>query len=289
TRVMLEKDTTIPIHLASARLIGTVEHRLYGPVQGAKVQVGEAATLTGSDGSYDLLTAPQGTHQITVSHPDYDSTRQQVTIGASGSWHDMILTRSICDTVLVEQDASISLSQFEDCADCPDWGGSDRNYGSAEQLKLEYFFRADPGPPRRSFVAQTRILLTLPPLPEGAGRLNMTGLSLLLHPTEEYQRVEWVSMRAMALGSAAWEENSVTWADGPRPSLLPIAAEQVQPGQPLSFDLKQVYRDFDPEGMSVMLQKEEIGEADPAQRLSFWSSEAPIRELRPAIVVKYSY
>lgn len=288
-RVMLENDTTIPIHLASASLTGVVEHRLYGPIDGAKVEVGEAATFTNSDGSYHLPTAPQGTHQIAVSHPDYDSTGHQVTIGADGGRHDVIMTVAICDTIPVEQDASITHSQFEGCSDCPDWGDVDQNYGSADQLKLEYFLKTEPGPPRKTYVAQTRILLQLPQLPEGADRMNMSDISLLLYSTVELQRTEYITMRLTASDGELWEENYVTWADSPRPSSLLYAAVLVQPGQSVSFDVMPLLKEFGPQGVSVVLQKEEIGPADPAQRLTFWSSEAPEPDLRPMIVVKYSY
>ena len=289
TRVMLESDTTIPIPLASAPVTGVVEHRLYGLIDGAKVEIGEASTFTMSDGSYELPTAPQGTHSIIVSHPDYDSTGRQITIGVGGGQYDVIVTRSICDTIPVEQDASITYSQLEGCLDCPDWGDVDRNYGSAEELKLEYFLKTEPGPPLTTFVAQTRILLELPPLPDGAGRLNMSGVSLLLHPAVEYQHVEYVSMRTTTPGSDLWDENSVTWANGPLPSSLLFAAELAQPDQTLSFNVMPLYNDFNAGGLSVVLQKEEVGWADPAQRLAFWSSEAPVPGLRPVIVVKYSY
>lgn len=288
-RVMLENDTTIPIHLASAQLTGVVEHRLYGLIEGAKVEVGEAITFTSSNGSYYLPTAPQGTHQIAVSHPDYDSTRQQVTIGADGGRYDVTMTVAICDTIPVEQDASITHSQLEGCSDCPDWGDVDRNHGGAEQLKLEYFLKTEPGPPRKTLVAQTRLLLQLPQLPEGADRLNMSGIHLLLYPAVEHQRTEYVTMRLTASGGTLWEENSVTWADGPRPSSLVYAAELAQQGRSLSFDVMPLLREFGPQGVSVILQKEEIGLADPAQRMAFWSSEAPDPDLRPMIVVKYSY
>lgn len=288
-RVMLENDTTIQIYLASAQLTGVVEHRLYGLIEGAKVEVGEAVAFTASDGFYHLPTAPQGTHQIVVSHPDYDSTRQQVTIEASGGRHDVIMTVAICDTIPVEQDASITHSQFEGCSDCPDWGDVSQNYGSSEQLKLEYFLKTEPGPPRKTFVAQTRILLQLPQLPEGADRLNMSDISLMLYPAAEHQRTDFVTMRLTASGGILWEENSVTWADGPQPSLLLYAAELVQPGQPLSFDVMPLLKEFGTHGVSVSLQKEEIGLADPAQRLAFWSSEAVDPDLRPMIIVKYSY
>ena len=289
TRVMLENDTIIPIYLASAQLSGIVKHRLFGPIEGARVMVGEASTFTISDGSYVLPTAPQGTHQITVSHPDYDSNTDIITIGVNGITYDMVLTKFFCDTIPVELDASIYYSQFDGCSDCPEWGDSDYNSGLEEQLKLEYYLKTEPGPPLNTFVAKTRILLELPTMPEGVGRLNITSGNLLLHPVGEYQSTEFVSMRTATQGSDIWEENSVTWANSPSPSALLLSAEQMQPGQPLSFDIISLFSYLYDERVSITLQKEEIGQADPAQRLAFWSSEAPEPSLRPMIVLKYSY
>jgi hypothetical protein len=286
---MLENDTIIPIYLASAQLSGIVKHRLFGPIEGARVMVGEASTFTISDGSYVLPTAPQGTHQITVSHPDYDSNSDKITIGVNGITYDMVLTKFICDTIPVELDASIYYSQFDGCSDCPEWGDSDYNSGLEEQLKLEYYLKTEPGTPLKTFVAKTRILLELPTMPEGAERLNISVGNLLLHPVGEYQSTEFVSMRTATQGSDIWEENSVTWANSPSPSALLLSAEQMQPGQPLSFDIISLFGYLYDERVSIILQKEEIGQVDPAQRLAFWSSEAPEPSLRPMIVLKYSY
>ncbi len=288
SRITLESDTTVDIFMASAPMGGVVTHRVDGAVADVRIEVAEGVAYSAGDGYYRLPAAPRGTHTVVITHPDYDSLTHQITIVATENRLDPVLTRSICDTLPVVEDASIADSDLDGCLDCPAWGDADDNFGDSELLKLEYFLRSEIGPPRVTYDARTRFLIGLPPLPENAGYENMSGVRLVLYLASEQVRTEYVSVRTVKQGGPDWTENSVTWSDGPEYSALPYAATLIQPGQQLEVEVMPLY-DTSDEPPGLLLQKEELGEADPPQRLSFWSSEAGVENQRPVVIVRYSY
>ena len=288
SRITLESDTTIDVFMASAPLSGVVTHRVDGAIDNARIVIAEAATYSLSDGSYMLPAAPQGTHTIMITHPDYNTVTHRITVTASENRLDPILTQSICDTLPVVEDASICNSDLDGCLDCPDWGDADDNFGESELLKLEYFLRSEIGPPRVTYDARTRILIGLPPLPENADHDNTSSVKLVLYPAGEQTRTEYVSVRVVKQDGPDWTENSVIWSDGPEYSVLPYTAKLIQPGQQLEVEVMPLYDSNTPQP-SLLLQKEELGEVEPPQRLVFWSSEAAAENQRPVVIVRYSY
>ncbi len=288
SRITLESDTTIDVFIASAPMSGVVTHRMDGAVVDVRIEVAEAVTYSSGDGSYRLPAAPQGTHTVVITHPDYDSLTRQFTVVATGNRLDPILTRLVNDTLPVVEDASICDSDLDGCLDCPAWGNADDNFGDSELLKLEYFLRSEIGPPRVTYDARTRFLIGLPPLPENAGYENMSGVKLVLYPACEQTRTEYVTVRMVRQDGPDWTENSVTWSDGPEYSALPYAATLIQPGQQLEVEVMPLY-DTSDEPPGLLLQKEELGEADPPHRLSFWSSEAGVENQRPVVIVTYRF
>ncbi len=284
--IALESDTTVDVFMASAPLSGVVTHPMDGAVAGVRIEVAEGVAYSAGDGSYRLPVAPRGTHTVVITHPDYDSLTHQITIVATENRLDLILTRFICDTLPVVEDASITDSDLDGCLDCPAWGDADDNFGDSELLKLEYFLRSEIGPPRVTYDARTRFLIDLPPLPENAGYENMSGIKLVLYPASAQTRTEYVTVRMVKQDGPDWTENSVTWSHGPEYSALPYAATLIQPGQQLEVEVMPLY-DTSDELPSLLLQKEELGVADPPQRLSFWSSEAGADKQRPVVIVTY--
>ncbi|MCK4371806.1 MAG: carboxypeptidase regulatory-like domain-containing protein [candidate division Zixibacteria bacterium] len=288
SRITLESDTTVDVFMASAPLSGVVTHRMDGAVVDVRIEVAEAVTYSSGNGSYRLPAAPQGTHTVVISHPDYDSLTHQITVVAAENRLDPILTRSICDTLPVVEDASICNSDLDGCLDCPAWGNADDNFGDSELLKLEYFLRSEIGPPQVTYDARTRFLIGLPALPENADHDNMSSVKLVLYPAGEQTRTEYVSVRMVRQDGPDWTENSVTWSDGPEYFSLPFTAISIQPGQQLEVEVMPLYDSSNPQP-GLLLQKEELGEADPPQRLVFWSSEAAAENQRPVVIVRYSY
>jgi len=287
-RISLESDTTVEIYLASAPLTGVLRHRLDGAVNGARVDCAGVSVYSASDGCYRLPTAPQGTHRVVISHPYYDSLVHTITIKAGENRLDTIMTRSICDSIPITEDASITESDLEGCPDCPTWGDVCDNYGQSEMLRLEYFLRVDVNPPRATHAARTRVLISLPPLPENAGRNSMTGVRLVLFPVDDSQSEQYVSFRSVKGGGDSWSEDSVTWANRPETSPLLFAAEAAVPEQPLVVEVIPLYDNANARP-SLLLQGEEVGEVDPPRRLIFHSSETVDETLRPVLVVKYSF
>jgi len=288
SRVALVSDTTIDIYLASASLSGTLRHRIDGPVGGARVEIADVAAYSSADGGFRLPVVPRGTHRVTVSHTAYDSLTQTLTIIDGENTLDTFLTRSICDTLPITDDASIAEPDLLGCGDCPAWGDVDENFGQSELLRLEYFLKVDPGPPTETYSARTRVLISLPPLPEEASRLNMSGVRLVLYPVDERQPQEYVSLRPVKGGSDVWSEDVVTWADQPEVSQLLYDAVLARPGQPLTVEVLPLFVDLGARP-SLLLQGEEVGEVDPPRRLSFYSSECPDESLRPVMIVRYSF
>ncbi len=288
-RVTLESDTLLPIYIASARLTGRLEHRLFGAIGGATVRVAEASGISNSDGYYEVKTAPLGTHRVVVTHPEYDSAFASTTIRRGVNQLDIIMKRLICDTLPIEMDASLTSASFDGCSECPEWGSESDNFGYADELNLEYFLKTADGPPRQTFSARTRIILDLPTGTMGMTRNSLAAVSLVLYPTAEVRDSEYVSIRTTLSDHVSWDETDVTWDNAPQVSSLLYLVAQLKPGQPLVCDVKNVYIDRGLDGPTLFLQKEEIGRADPAQRVSFYSSEAADPALRPSVIVKYIY
>jgi len=284
--VTIDTDVVHDARMAASTVSGIVSNFIDGPVPGMTVRIGASLTTTDNDGFYRLDPAPQGTHTIIFSHPEYFSRSYEVTIPSTELRHDATVERLITDTLFATHDATISMAEFADCGDCPAWGGNTSNYGNESRLRLEFFLRAKEELPPEAYIGRSRFLIKLPSLPEYVGISDLEYARFEMVPTGEAFEPGYMTVKRLLPG-IDWSEDQVTWQTLPEVSSLSYATGPAVGDDTYELDVLPIYTDRLDSYWGLLFQKEETGLAEKVEHISFWSSEAPDSLNRPCVIIQF--
>ncbi|MFH1687447.1 MAG: carboxypeptidase regulatory-like domain-containing protein [bacterium] len=280
-------DTEHVLRMAATSLGGWVVNTVDGPVAGVTVTMPPSTTTTNEFGEFRLDIVPQGTHDLVCTHPDYNSTVMRISLAADQPDQMVRITRTVTDTIMIAEDASISSANYTDCEGCPDWGDESTNHGRDNALRLGWFMRPDQAASAGAWMARSRAILGLPDLPEGVPLCDLDRAIMILTPLAGASDGGYLSVRRVREAAADWIQTDITWSSAPEAYLVPYwigSIDQVS----YEVDVTAIYRDERDHLKSLVIQRDESGPAEPPRQLTLYSSEAQSPANSPLVEIQFT-
>lgn len=95
--IVVTSDLTYFVFMAlqTTNLSGHISNVIDGPIDSARVVLGNRVGRTDISGHYSFSKVPQGNYTLTVTHPDYVQYQTRVTLASSDSIYDMCVFREL--------------------------------------------------------------------------------------------------------------------------------------------------------------------------------------------------
>jgi hypothetical protein len=211
-------DIAMEVYIPPARLFGYVTHSVFGPIEGALVELGDLSTATDSLGFYEFPNVQQETYHMTVTKDGYRTLSANVTPSSSDYEFDIDLKFLATTTLWATADATV----FENSPDA--------NAGSAPLLQL-----FDNGIMKETCLVQ----FDLEGLEETAEPVLAT--MRLYHTVEPGSEANRTMLVALIL--EPWEEMQVTWANAPSNSGPAAVSSEYENGR-FEADVTSYFSDW---------------------------------------------